>query len=173
MGFSYVTSAWLKEARNVALMNAGKTAMDEDSDVYNERDHVDDVIFLEEQRMSYSKKNQSLLNKNLVRHRLENFRDTVSKLHIDASELIEVWRRDDANETEKLTTEEVNSLLTQKYEISQNNCNIVKTKDVYNYLISLGSRKAISSHLRKLSFTKKRLRREGKNEEFFIGLKLK
>jgi hypothetical protein len=172
MGYTYVTSA--KGARCAALKNAGKTAMDEDSDVYNERDHIDEVIFLEEQRMSYSKKNQSLVNKNFVRHRLENFHDTVSKLHIDASELIEVWRRDDANETEKITTEEVHSLLSsEKYEISQNNCDIVKTKDVYNFLICLGSRKAIASHFRKLHLTKKRLRREGKNEEFFLGLKLK
>ena len=126
MGYTYVTSAWLKGARNAALMNDGQAARDEDSDVYNERDHIDDVIFLEEQRMmSYLKKNQTLVNKNFVRHRLENFHDTVSKLHIDASELIEVWRRDDANETEKLTTKEVHSLLSEKYEISQNNCDIL------------------------------------------------
>ena len=60
MGYTYVTSAWLKGARNAALMNDGQAARDEDSDVYNERDHIDDVIFLEEQRMSYLKKTKPL-----------------------------------------------------------------------------------------------------------------
>lgn len=168
-----MTSVWLKRARCEALQNAGKAAIDEDDENYDDRNHKDDVIFLEEQRISYSKKNQTLVNKNFVRHRLENFHDTVSKLHIDASELIEVWRRDDANEKEKITTEEVHSLLSEKYDISQNNCDIVKTKDVYNFLCCLGSRKAISSHLRHLRFAKKRLRRGGKNEEFFIGIREK